>query len=329
MNNCQPRKRRRTTALGVGLLMTVTLAACGGTEPADPGAADNLTMRVALQPIPDSAPIWLGISKGFFAEQGVTVEVVPGAASSSGQIPLLLSRQAEVAATTSAAALQAASQNVDVQVVAGLTSWAPDAERDQSALVVGKDSSVSSYKDLVGKTVALAGLKSVTQAAVMGAVAKAGGDPAGVKFIQVPLPNIGNTVATKGADAGFLVDPFLSVGVADGLKTLGHPISEITGGLPGTSLVTTTTYANANGPALKKFTAALSVASAYSAEHPDEVIAATAEATKVPLEKLKGSKNPVFDARVDPELLSREADLLNTYGALDKPVDATALIWKG
>lgn len=331
----QPRRRGRIAALGTSLVAAAAIAGCGGSGPAagtGAGAeagADQKTIRVTLQPIADFAPIWLGISKGFFSKEGVSVQVVPGAASSSAQIPLLLSGQAEIASTTSTAALQAVSQNVEVSVVAGLTSFADTPERDSSALVLAGDSTVNSYADLAGKTVALSGLKSITQTAVMGAVEKAGGDAAAVKFIQVPLPNIGNTVTTGGADAGVLIDPFLSAATGSGAKVLGHPISEITGGLPGTSLVATKAYADANGPALKKFTAGLAASVAYCNQHPEEVITATAEGTKVDVAKLTGSKNPVFDASVTPDLLAKEADLLRKYGALNKAVDAASILWKG
>ncbi len=323
---------RRAALLGAGLVATLALAGCATSatsgETAAP-AAGNVTLKVAVQPIADFAPIWLGVSKGIFSQQGVNVEIVPGTASSSSQIPLLSSGQADLAATTATAALQAASQNVSVRIVGGLTTFGDTAETDQSGLIVGKGSAIKSYSDLVGKTVAVSGLKSVTQAAIMAAVDKAGGDAKGVKFIQIPMPNIANTVSTGGADAGFVVDPFLGVAVSGGATVLSHPLADVAGGFPATSLVATKPFADKNGATLKKFTAALATAVTYSKDHPDEVIAATAAGAKVPAEKLKGSKNPVFDAIVDPASLAKESEMLRTYGVLDKPVDAASIIWKG
>lgn len=309
--------RRGVALLGAGLITTLAVAGCGSSAPsgspaasgaASAPAAGNVTFRVAVQPIADFAPIWLGVSQGIFAKQGVTVEVVPGTASSSSQIPLLSSGQADLAATTATAALQASSQGVGVRIVGGLTTFGDSPETDQSGLIVGKGSPIKSYPDLVGKTVAVSGLKSVTQAAIMAAVAKAGGDAKAVKFIQIPMPTIANTVATGGADAGFVVDPFLGAAVGGGATLLAHPLADVASGFPATSLVATTSFVDKNGAALKKFTAALATAVTYSKDHPDEVIAAIAKGAKVPVEKLKGSKNPVFDATVDP---------------------ASALVWKG
>jgi NitT/TauT family transport system substrate-binding protein len=322
--------RRGAAMVAVVLAASLALAGCGdagGTQTA--ATSGKTTIKVAVQPIGDFSPIWLGIKHGMFADQGLTVEVVPGAASSSEQIPLLSSGQADIAATTAAAALQASSQGIPVSIVGGLTTFGTSVDTDPTGLIVGKDSKVASYADLVGKTVAISGLKSVTQAAIQAAVAKDGGDANGVKFIQIPMPNIANTVASGRADAGFLVDPFLGAATSAGAKVVGHPLYDVAPGYPATSLVASSAYVGKNAGVLKKFSTALAAAVEYSNAHPDEVLAAIAEGAKVPLEKLKGSKIPLFNATVDAALLTKEAEMLHTYGALEKSVDATALVWKG
>ncbi|XGU18482.1 ABC transporter substrate-binding protein [Rhodococcus sp. 3Y1] len=89
--------------------------------------------------------------------------------------------------------------------------------------MVAKDSSISGFRDLEGKTVAISGLKSVSEAVISAAVEKSGGAANKVSFIQAPMPNLGDLVSTGGADAAFLIDPFLSKATDSGLKILGHP----------------------------------------------------------------------------------------------------------
>lgn len=334
MNRSAAPTRRRGARLAAGLTAALVLAGCGGGSPASGGPAQssggkNVTVRVAVQAIADFSPVWLGVSHGFFNEQGITVTIVPGTASSSGQIPLLSSGQADMAATTATAALQAAGQGIPVSIVGGLTTFGTTAASDQSGLIVAKGSPIRSYPNLAGKTVAISGLKSVTQAAIEAAVAKAGSDPGSVKFIQIPMPNIASTVGSGGADAGFVVDPFLGAATSAGASVIGHPLSDVAPGEPATSLVATKEYASKDAATLKKFRAALAKAVAYCNAHPDEVLAATAKGAKVPLQLLKGSKNPVFDANVDPALLSKESKLLQTYGALENAVDPSSIVWKG
>jgi NitT/TauT family transport system substrate-binding protein len=331
---------RAGVATGVALLAVAALAlsGCGSSGGNDDGngagtggatgPAAPATITIAVQPIPDFAPVWLGVSQGIFKDAGLDVQVVAGTATSSGQIPLLSSGKADLAATTATAALQAAAQGIGVKIVAGLTDFGTSPDTDPSGLVVSPKSSISSYKDLDGKTVAISGLKSITQAGIQAAVKADGGDPDGVKFVQVPMPNIPAAVGAGSADAGFVVDPFLGAGLAKGLKLAGQPLSEVASGQPGTSLVATSSWADDHSDTLTKFVAALAEAADYANQNPDAVRQATATAAKVPVALLKNSKNPVFDATVKPDLLATEADLLHTYGALDKSVDAASLVWK-
>lgn len=334
--------RRGLGFAGAALAAVLVLAGCGSSG--NGGSGDNVgataangtgsgsataSIKIAVQPISDFAPIWLGVSQGIFKDAGLDVSVVPGTASSSAQIPLLSSGQADMAATTATAALQAAAQGIDVKIVGGLTTFGTSPDTDPSGLLVKPGSAIKSFADLAGKTVAVSGLKSVTQAGIMAAVDADGGDPSKVKFVQVPMPNIPSAVGSGSADAGFVVDPFLGAAKAKGMQVLGQPLSKVAPGTPGTSLVATGKWADANSATLTKFAAALKTAADYANSHPDEVLAATAEAAKVPLAMLKGSKNPVFDSVVDPAKLAQEAEMLHKYGALDKTVDAESLVWKG
>lgn len=312
--------------------LAMVLAGCGssgGSGGSHSSGGKPATIRIAVQPITDFAPIWLGVSQGFFRDAGLDVQIVAGTATSSGQIPLLSSGKADLAATTATAALQAAAQGIDVRVVAGLTDFGKTAATDPSGLIVPGSSKLASFKDLAGKTVAVSGLKSVTQAGIEAAVAADGGSAQSVKFVQIPMPNIPAAVASGSADAGFVVDPFLGAAEAKGLKVLGKPLSQVAAGFPGTSLVATDAYTSKHAATLRTFATALAKAAAYANSHPDEVRSATATGAKVPVAMLKGSQNPVFDATVDPQLLAKEADLLHTYGALDKSVDAASIVWKG
>ncbi|XGU21727.1 ABC transporter substrate-binding protein [Rhodococcus sp. 3Y1] len=62
------------------------------------------------------------MEQGYFTDEGLDIQLVEGGASSSAQIPLLLSGNADMAATTAAAAIQARSQNMPVTIVGGLTN---------------------------------------------------------------------------------------------------------------------------------------------------------------------------------------------------------------
>lgn len=320
-----------TAVVAFSAIATLALAGCSAPEPAPASSgasAETVTLRLAPQAITDFAPIWLGIEQGIFEDAGIEIELVEGGASSAAQVPLLLSGTADIAATTAAAALQAAGQRLDVTIVGGLTTFADSDDLDQSGLVVAAGTEISGdFADLEGMTIAISGLKSVSEAVISAAVEEAGGDPTTISYIQGPMPTLGDLVATGGADAAFVIDPFLTLAVADGLEVFGHPFPIVAPGVPGTSIVASTAFAEANPEAITRFQAALELAVAYATEHPDEVVTALSEEAEIPAEMLVGMKNPTFNAVVDPDDLVTESEMLAKYGALEGDVDASTLVF--
>src|SRR5688500_11080403 len=77
--------RRLLTPLAA-LALLVPVAACGGDDSGDGGGGGGggggdqevQQLRVGVIPIVDVAPIYLGVEQGFFEEQGLEVELVPG-----------------------------------------------------------------------------------------------------------------------------------------------------------------------------------------------------------------------------------------------------------
>ncbi|MCQ4125456.1 ABC transporter substrate-binding protein [Rhodococcus erythropolis] len=319
--------RFRVVALAAVATAALALTGCSSDATAsDDGGTQTTTIRIAPQPIADFAPIWLGMEQGYFTDEGLDIQLVEGGASSSAQIPLLLSGNADMAATTAAAAIQARSQNMPVTIVGGLTNFAASDGVDQSGLVVAKDSSISGFRDLEGKTVAISGLKSVSEAVISAAVEKSGGAADKISFIQAPMPNLGDLVSTGGADAAFLIDPFLSKATDSGLKILGRPFPLAAPGVPGTSLVASESFVDANPDSLAKFRTALAKSVDYANQNPGAVKAALSTQAKIPLEMLANSKNPQFVAVVEPGALGTEIELLVKYGVLTDSVEADSLL---
>lgn len=320
-------RQLKTAAIATIAAAGMVLTGCSDDAAAtQDNAAQTTTIRIAPQAIADFAPIWLGMDQGYFTEQGLDIKLVEGGASSAAQIPLLLSGNADVAATTATAAIQARSQNMDVTIVGGLTDFAESDAVDQSGLVVAGNSPITGFRELEGKTVAISGLKSVSEAVISAAVEKSGGTPSKVSFIQAPMPNLGDLVASGGADAAFLIDPFLSKATASGLKILGHPFPLAAPGVPGTSLVASTAFAEANPDTITKFRTALAQSVEFANQNPDKVKAALSAQAKIPAEMLASSKNPQFNAVVDPASLTEEINLLVKYGVLTDTVDVNSIL---
>ncbi|HUG50619.1 MAG TPA: nitrate ABC transporter substrate-binding protein, partial [Terrimesophilobacter sp.] len=67
---------RKSILLGVAALSVLALSACGTTAPTNTGDSDSgsttpTKITVGVIPIVDTAPIWLGVKKGFFTDEGL------------------------------------------------------------------------------------------------------------------------------------------------------------------------------------------------------------------------------------------------------------------
>jgi len=66
-----------------GMLLLLVLVACGSTAPAAPATTDNggmassKTVRVGYVPVLIYAPLYVGIERGYFAAEGITIESTP------------------------------------------------------------------------------------------------------------------------------------------------------------------------------------------------------------------------------------------------------------
>jgi NitT/TauT family transport system substrate-binding protein len=99
-------------------------------------------------PAGDKAAIYLGVEQGLFAAEGIEVEIA-SARGGSDVISKLATDSADIGSAGLASLLQARAQGA-VPVVA----LAPIYNKQPDALFTTTDSGISSFKDIVGKTVA-------------------------------------------------------------------------------------------------------------------------------------------------------------------------------
>lgn len=67
-------------------------AACGGIEP--PALEEPVTLKIAVLPIIDTLPLYVAQQEGYFAEQGVKVELIP-VASAPERVQMVASSQVD------------------------------------------------------------------------------------------------------------------------------------------------------------------------------------------------------------------------------------------
>jgi NitT/TauT family transport system substrate-binding protein len=261
---------RAVLALWLGL---VALAACaspaaplsGSTGPSAPaavpaaGGAAPAAPAAAPAPAPPAAPtlvkvganigasdagIFLAIDRGYFAEQGIEIEIVRGAGSD--QVAALATGDLDVgAAAVSAGLLNAMARDLPLRVVADKGSDPPGFS--YQAIVLRKElvdsGQVRGWADLRGRKLAAASVRSSVDFLIARGLGEVGLTLDDVDLVQIAYPDINAALANGVIDGASFWEPLLTVGADQGILVRWKGIDEIDPGhqsgtlLYGTSLL--------------------------------------------------------------------------------------------
>jgi NitT/TauT family transport system substrate-binding protein len=186
----------------------------GGAGLARP-APQVVPLRFGSPQAISDAGIFLGRERGFFAEQGLSVDVTPFQ-SGPDTIPALASGEIETAGgTISVALLNALERGISIKMVADKGTGRPGFEFTQ--VVVRRDlldsGAVRSIADLRGKRVAVASLRSGAESLVAHVLARGGLSVDDVDLVPLGYPDQLVAFANRNLDAANIIEPSLSAGV--------------------------------------------------------------------------------------------------------------------
>jgi NitT/TauT family transport system substrate-binding protein len=154
---------------------------------------------------------WVAMDKGYFREEGITVEVVGIFNAGPEEMSAFASKSLDIGYLGVApSATGAANKSAAVKAVAL-------ANAEGSAVVVGKDSAIRDVKDLAGKTVAIPGYSSVQDFLLRKALEGAGLDPGKVNIIVIKPPEMLVALDSKQIDAFIAWEPHPSKAVTKGI----------------------------------------------------------------------------------------------------------------
>lgn len=202
------------------LVLAAALTLVNGPEAL---AADKVrfgSIRVPVQ-------IFVGIKMGFFEKEDIEVEPV-FFKSGSEIAPALATGQVETAITTSGAALfNAMARGANITIVAEALALEPNAPGgDPTAIVLRSDRlarSQASADDLKGKTIATTAPGQILDIMIQTYIKKLGLAASDVKIVGMPMPDIVPALSNGVLDGAIVIDPFLSMLLAqDKVKVIAR-----------------------------------------------------------------------------------------------------------
>ncbi|MFI9553524.1 ABC transporter substrate-binding protein [Nonomuraea endophytica] len=312
----------RRTIPALLLATTLALTACGDAEQASTGGLEKPVIKVGALPIPDAAALYIARSKGFFKEEGLTVEpiTIQGGAVA---LPQIKSGALDISHTNYVSTFLAASRGEKIKVVGDLYGAAPNT----FDLMVAKDSPIQAVADLKGKTILVNTLNNIGTLAVTSTLKSAGVAPGEVKFIEKPFPDMGNALAAGQADAAWLTEPFITATqVQPGLRVLADTMTGPTADLPIAAWMATDEWVAKNPKTLAAFQRAIGKAQKLAAGDRKEVDAIIPTYSKIDQAAVTKIALGTFPTDLDPARLQRVADLMLEFGYLKQPLDVKTLL---
>ena len=293
-------------------------AGCGGDDDGGGGgggSAKPVTIKVGTLPIANAAPMYLGMEKGFFKAEKLTIKPLVGGGGAE-LIPGMISGDTQFAFVGVIPAITAVAKNVPIKIVTSSDDAAATEAKDWQTLVVPKGSPIKSVQDLPGKTIAVNALRGLAEVVISRSLEKQGVDYHKVKLLEVPFPEMPAALAANRVDAALLTEPFLSAVLAEGGTQIDAPSVETVPNFPNGVYVAADKYIQQSGDIVDRFSRAMNKSLDYAQSHPEEVRRIVPTFTKTPKAAAAKMRLPVFDSQLDRKGIELEARLTAKYGII-------------
>jgi NitT/TauT family transport system substrate-binding protein len=167
-----------------------------------------------------TAAMYVAVDRGFFQQEGVTLDFVPFS-NPADMVPALATNQIETASIGTPAMWNAIARGAGIKLVLDQSTFYPGSS--SNALLVRKSvydaGRGRSLADLPGLTVALAppGTASTLACALSAALERTGLSLDDLNIQALPFPEMPPALANGAVDAALAAEPFLTRAVRDGI----------------------------------------------------------------------------------------------------------------
>ena len=324
------------TVLRISRLMWSAVAAfaalalaAGAAQAQAPALAQPIKLRVSTIPIIDTAPLQVGIAKGFFEAEGLSIDTTPTAGGAAG-LPALAAGQVQISFSNIISIVLGAKQGLGFEIItAGSNTGAT--VPDLAGLVAKKGTTFKTGKDLEGKRIAVNTRNNIIWLYARAWVKATGGDPDKVTYLEVPFPQMIDAVKGDRVDAAFVVEPFMSAGVkSDAVSLFAWPYNVVQKRLPVAQYAATKTFIQQNPDTIERFARAYNKAVDWTNQNAgnDEWTKIVAGYTRMAPEQLKGLVLPPYEKTVDPAGIDQVVEQMRKNGMIEGAFDAKALLYR-
>jgi NitT/TauT family transport system substrate-binding protein len=330
------RNRRALAAIGACAL-AVALGACssggggggGGTSGGATGSSGGsatgsgngslTTLDIGEVPFYADMALALGEKVGIFAHYGLNVVLQPSS-NVNVTIANLHSGHQQLGFVTTPLLLKADQAGQDSKCVAPLgIANNVDPSYPQNAVMVAKNSNITSLSQLAGKSVGLNQLAGSNELYLQAGIQQAGGDFSSVHLATVPFADMPAALKSGTIQAAFEVQPFITSGEQAGDQKLLAGLDSLTSPWTTDCYAATSSYLSANTALMTRFAHAQSQAILYAQAHPADALDQIASVSGLSEAAAKASVPPKIQYTNDlqPASIIKYADFMTKYKALN------------
>lgn len=229
--------RRSAMLIVMVMIMSAILSACGADPTATPVAAPTATtaagnptaaattpanmktVRLGYIAVMIFAPIYVGIERGYFAEQGLKLELTPLQGGSDSVVQLAAGNFDVAVGGAGAGLLNAANSGIDFKIVAPMHSEKPPLTTPLVISAKRKDE-IKTVADLKGKKVAINATGAATEYWLGEALKKNGMTFDDIQLTSLAFRDVPAALENGSLDASMLGEPLVTTNVDQGIVSI-------------------------------------------------------------------------------------------------------------
>jgi NitT/TauT family transport system substrate-binding protein len=273
---------------------------------------------------PDFLAAFTAQDQGFFAQHGIDMELQFVAQGAT--IPAALQTDGlQIGTPTVPAVLLAGENGLDFKIIAGNIQTGPGFHL--AAIIARPDLVGRDAKLLEGKTVGVPGVYTFMHILLVKWLGDHWADPAKVHFVEVPIPNMPDTLRAGQVDAVVPVDPFMSRLIGSGAgRPFAYYIDDFPAGIVPTVYVVARRYAEEHPAVIAGFRAAVAEGLAWHLAHPEAAPETLSRYLKLPPEIAKTLPLPHYITAVSATQIKFWADIMTEEKLLTRPFDPESVL---
>jgi NitT/TauT family transport system substrate-binding protein len=309
----------------VALAVVLVMAGCGGDDGVEESEGGRSQITVGVIPIADVAPAYLGIDKGFFREEGLDVKLQP-IEGGAAVIPAVAKGEVQFAFGNAVSLAFAQQRGIDFQYVTEGVQGGASSEDSTNGLIVHKNSDIRTAQDLAGKTFAVNTLNSLGEVTIKTALEKEGVDVSGLKFVEVPFPDMVPALERRQFDVAWATEPFISAALAAGHRKVLDPMVATHPRLTLAAYFAAAEFIEQDPELVAKFKRAMNRSLDYAAAHEQEARDAIKRNTEIPPEVVDRMPLPHWTSELNAESIRVLLEQCEKYGYFDEEIDIDAIV---